>query len=218
MPPNFPLPSTKTCQHTSVLFLSRMATVSGDDSSSNLSNAKFWRHSGLQSKNSIYSTILKNIRLFERSSIDRNIQIFEKSSIVRNIRLLEKSSFVRNIRLIEKSSFVRKSEKEWWITFWTEFECRRCISWRTFWFIWIGPKWLWYRPVTLEIPSFIILANVNHTGCIMPRLWFIGVTQFRPPIGWRLRQSFKVHHYTRTTLDLLTNKMKGFEKILWWIH
>ena len=41
MPPNFPLPSTKTCQHTSVLFLSRMATVSGDDSSSNLSNAKF---------------------------------------------------------------------------------------------------------------------------------------------------------------------------------
>ena len=194
MPPNFPLPSTKTCQHTSVLFLSRMATVSGDDSSSNLSNAKFWRHSGLQSKKWVYSTILRNIWLFERSSI------------------------VRNIRLIEKSSFVRKSEKEWWITFWTEFECRRCISWRTFWFIWIGPKWLWYRPVTLEIPSFIILANVNHTGCIMPWLWFIGVTQFRPPIGWRLRQSFKVDHYTRTTLDLLTNQMKGFEKILWWIH
>ena len=194
MPPNFPLPSTKTCQHTSVLFLSRMATVSGDDSSSNLSNAKFWRHSGLQSKYWIYSTFLLNIRLFEKSSIVRNIRIFEKSSIV------------------------RKSGKEWWITFWTEFECRRCISWRTFWFIWIGPKWLWYRPVTLEIPSFIILANVNHTGCIMPRLWFIGVTQFRPPIGWRLRQSFKVDHYTRTTLDLLTNQMKGFEKILWWIH
>ena len=172
MPPNFPLFSTKTCQHTSVLFRSSIATVSGDDSSSNLSNAKFWRHSGLQSEYLNYRSILR------------------------------KSDFSGNQLP----------------TFWTEFECRRCISWWTFWFIGIGPKWFRYWPVTLEIPSFIILANVNHTGCIMPRLWFIGVTQFWPPIGWRFGQSFKVDHYTRTTLDFLTNQMKGFEKILWWIH
>ena len=111
MPPNFPLPSTKTCQHTSVLFLSRMATVSGDDSSSNLSNAKFWRHSGLQSKYWIYSTILRNIWLFEIYQLTeifefwKSHQLFEIFDFSRSRQLSEISDLSRNHQLSEIFDF-----------------------------------------------------------------------------------------------------------------